>query len=1291
MHSFFRHSIFTLRWFGWAIFAAVMFFSLSLLLLRYWLLPDIERYRPLIAAAISQVAGQHISIERIGANWDGVRPYLQLHGVHVHDRYDTPVLTLTELDGTVSWRSLLHGELRFREIRIERPVLIVRRDMEGVMHIAGVTIDQEEADNSFLDWLLRQRKLSINDADVYWLDEPRAAPVLYLKKVSLLMRNQEGHHRFGLRATPPEELAVPLDIRGDFTGESVNALNQWRGHLFAQLDHVDLAILQTWLSFPEDLKFEHGSGAFRTWMGIDDESVMHWTADVNLHETRMHGAKDLPRLDLEHLRGRVGWKKNMHAEQQNEEWFIQRLSIATKDQLYIQPMDVLWQRQGLFGDVSETHKLHINELDLGVVTSLANYLPMEHSLRKRLNERSPKGIIEQAQIYWQGDWMKPFSFRVEGNFHGLAVNDFGKISSMSGLSGSIDVTEQGGILSLNSDKVTIKLLEALDEPLELDKLAGQVDWKTSPDLALSLLALNDISFANRHISGAVRGLYQDALDGPGMIDLEGELAHAEVNYISKYTALMVDQQTARDWLGKTIVAGRLDETRFHVRGDVNGFLSDQHSRPALKLTTKITDAAVKLPSGWPAITDMQANFSLQDDHLDMTISRARMSEIALKDARLKLADVHAPDPILHVVGRVEGTTQKIIDLIEKSPLDRQASQFSSFGKVAGNGKLQLALTLPLTSSQDEGKIELTGSYQFINNHFELANDLPSLSEVNGVVAFTQSGLVIEGMTAQVLGGPVTIDALTSPNKELQIKAKGRVNFDHLQPVKIGQPANALQLWMQFMQGTTDWSAVFDISENGLGMMIESSLVGVASSLPEPFSKSAAEMVPLSFVKKAVDSKREVLHFRYGEVVTAEIQRVRGGNGHFYPAHGVMNFRAAPVELPEEPSTRVHGEIPVLEWDRWQTLFKRHDELTALSGQPGRGVKALLTDRIEFDLTIGRLDFLRSRFNQFTLSAIKQDKHWDTTVVSNEVIGDIDWDSGAGGKAVARLKKLVMPEAVPDHHYASERKNQSKDWPVIDLRADQFTAKEKLLGELVLLAHQQKEGWHIDKLQITHSDSTFLMKGLWQNQMMPFQMQAEIKLQANSIGKFLSRLGYPGRIARGEGELEGSLTWLGEPFHIDFPSLSGNLKVTAQRGQFTKFKPGMSKLLGIFDLKSLPRRLTLDFYDVFSQGFGFEDILGNVRILEGVAATKDLQIAGSAAYLAVSGEVDLVAETQALLVKMFPSLGLATPVAGIASMIASQSLKDPFDRVLFNEYAITGTWDEPVVVKSQSSQENKDNN
>lgn len=1290
-HSFVKHSMFTLRWLVRAVFALTMFFSLLLLVLRYWLLPNIEQYRPHIAAAISQVAGQVISIESIDANWDGLHPYLQLHGVRLHDGRGIPVLILTELDGTLSWLSLLHGELRFRKIRIERPTLIIRRDAEGVIHIAGGAFEQAEAGNSFFDWLLRQRQLIVHSADIHWLDELRAAPMLNLKKVDLRMHNKDGRHRFGLRATPPDEVAAPVDIRGDFTGALVNTLGQWRGRLFAQLNHVDLAALQTWISFPEELEFDRGSGAFRAWIGWEDQSVAYWTADVNLHQARMHRAKDLPKLELEHLRGRVGWKGSDGTKQQGNVWFARQLSVAIENELFTKPVNILWRRQELQGIAHGENKLWLDDLDLSMVASLVSYLPIDSSLRKQLgqfSELSPKGVIEHAQVYWHGDWAKPLSFSVEGRFHDLTINDFGKVSSVSGMSGSVDVTERGGTLSLDSAEVSMELSEAFDEPLEFDRLFAQINWKISSGQDKTLFEFNRIAFANRHMSGMIHGRYQDASDQADTIDLSGELATADVNYIKRYMASLIDQEAAQNWLGKTIVAGRLDEAKFHIHGDVDKLFSDQRNTLALKLQTKIIDTTVNLPEGWPGMTDMQAALTFQDNQLEMMVSRAKMAGIVLKNGRLQMANLHAPDSVLYLTGEAEGATQKIINLLEKSPLYPYAADFSRQGHVDGNGKLQLKLAMPISAKRDNDRgIELTGHYQFIDNKIDLGHGLPALSKINGLLAFTQSSWAIEKMNGQMMGGPLTMSSTALPDGSMRIEASGRADFDRLYSSKSEQATGTLQLWTQFMQGATDWSAVLDIGEKGIDVMVESTLAGAASSLPEPFSKSAEETIPLRFVKKSVDSEHEVLRFRYGEVVTAEIQRVREGNSGYSPVRGVLSFGTAPVELPASAVTLAHGTISVLEWDRWKELFERHDEIAALSGQSGRGIKAaLLTDRIDFNLHIGRLDFLGSRFNEFVLDASKQGGIWRTSVASKEVTGDINWDAGRK-KAYARLKKLVMPEAIPESDLAAEKKNQPRDWPVMDLHADKFLAGEKLLGKLELLAHQQKDGWHIDKLQIMHADSSLLVQGVWQNRIAPFQMQAEVKLQARSIGKFLTRLGYPGRIARGKGKLEGSLAWIGKPFSIDFPSLSGDLQVTAQRGQFTKFKPGVSKLLGIFDLKSLPRRLTLDFYDVFSQGFGFDDILGDVRITRGVAVTDELQIAGSAAYLAVSGEIDLVEETQALLVKMFPSLGLATPVAGIASMIASQSLKDPFDRVLFNEYAITGTWAEPIVVKSQSSQKN----
>ena len=141
-----------------------------------------------------------------------------------------------------------------------------------------------------------------------------------------------------------------------------------------------------------------------------------------------------------------------------------------------------------------------------------------------------------------------------------------------------------------------------------------------------------------------------------------------------------------------------------------------------------------------------------------------------------------------------------------------------------------------------------------------------------------------------------------------------------------------------------------------------------------------------------------------------------------------------------------------------------------------------------------------------------------------------------------------------------------------------------------------------------------------------------------MGKFLARFGYPDSVKRGTAKLEGQLSWAGGPSEIDYPSLTGDLTLTASNGQFLKIEPGIGKLLGILSLQALPRRITLDFRDIFSEGFAFNAISGSMRIDRGMLYSNDFLIAGPAAVVAMSGETDLAKETQKLHVKVTPVVG-----------------------------------------------------
>src|SRR3569623_1593441 len=109
-----RRSSILVRWFAWVLILLAACFSLLLLSLRYWLLPDIERYRENIASAISEASGQYVTIGEISADWDGFRPHMMLCMIQVHDKQGNTTLLLHRLRGTLSWLSILHGNFHFR-------------------------------------------------------------------------------------------------------------------------------------------------------------------------------------------------------------------------------------------------------------------------------------------------------------------------------------------------------------------------------------------------------------------------------------------------------------------------------------------------------------------------------------------------------------------------------------------------------------------------------------------------------------------------------------------------------------------------------------------------------------------------------------------------------------------------------------------------------------------------------------------------------------------------------------------------------------------------------------------------------------------------------------------------------------------------------------------------------------------------------------------------------------------------------------------------------------------------
>jgi uncharacterized protein YhdP len=407
----------------------------------------------------------------------------------------------------------------------------------------------------------------------------------------------------------------------------------------------------------------------------------------------------------------------------------------------------------------------------------------------------------------------------------------------------------------------------------------------------------------------------------------------------------------------------------------------------------------------------------------------------------------------------------------------------------------------------------------------------------------------------------------------------------------------------------------------------------------------------------------------------EVQR-RRENGIMVIERGAVGINEAP-KLPET-GVVIGGTAAELDVDQWLNLLRA-------SG----GVQMPLSIP---NLRIGALDVYGKRINDVTLRAGFQGSDWLANIDARELAGEVRWRSLGKGRMSARLSHFTFPEATPGHP-ADE--TPPKELPGLDIVADSLVVHDKKLGRLELAAANEGRDWHIEKLTLTTPESKLSADGLWQTAAQQ-RTDVNVKLDVSDVGKYLERVGYPGSMQRGSAKLNGKLSWAGNPQSIDYASLSGELSLSAEKGQFLKIEPGIGKLLGILSLQALPRRITLDFRDVFSEGFAFDTIAGTAGVVKGVLHTQDFIMVGPSAQVAMQGSIDLAQETQALRVRVVPSLGdsvsvaglvlLAHPITGVATFLAQRLFKDPLGQVFADEYGISGTWTDPKVEKVPRGQQ-----
>ncbi|MDP3172701.1 MAG: YhdP family protein [Polaromonas sp.] len=835
---------------------------------------------------------------------------------------------------------------------------------------------------------------------------------------------------------------------------------------------------------------------------------------------------------------------------------------------------------------------------------------------------------------------------------------------------------------------------------------------------------------------------------PGVLDLQGALSRGDGSKVHRYLPLVLPD-TVRHYVRDAVVQGELSDVKFRVKGDLNDLPFADPKLGEFRVSAKVTNAAYayvpksiqpRNAAAWPALNNLDGELVFERASLQVNGASGRVA--GLPGLVVVKADARIPD-LMHsatvqVRAELKGPLRDALGFVITSPLGDMTDKALASTVASGGAEYKFQLTLPLA---DMDKTQVQGTVNVAGNDVQFTPDTPQLGRLKGLVSFSENGFAISGGQARLLGGEVRLEGGTRaapsagarpaagvqdfPDAAVVIRAQGSISAEGLRQAKeLGMAARL----GAHASGSTAYTASLGFRKGMTEISVASNLQGMALSLPAPLTKSAESILPLRFENTAVrvalgagPAAQDQLSLSVGRLASvlyvrdisgAEPRVLRGAM-----AIGLESGESAPL-----PDRGVAANINLarVDIDAWEKVLEGISEPGAAAvASPNRLTPAsAVLSYLPTSMAIRARELLLDgrTLHNVVLGGSRDGLTWRANIDATELNGYVEFrqPGGAGsGRLYGRLSRLSLGQGTASEVEAI-LDEQPAGIPALDIVVEDLELRGKKFGRVEIEAINRGAGtvareggvreWRLNKLNIIMPEATLTANGNWvavnaqqavgaaSGGRAPGERRRTVmnfRLDIDDSGELLRRFGMADVIRRGKGRLEGQIAWMGSPLSLDYPSLNGQFNVNVASGQFLKADPGIAKLLGVLSLQALPRRLALDFRDVFSEGFSFDFVRGDVSITQGLAFTNNLQMKGVNAAVLMEGSADIAKETQNLTVVVVPEINAGTasliatvinPAIGIGTFLAQYFLRRPLTQAATQEFHIDGTWANPKITK-----------
>lgn len=1228
------------------------------------MLPRLPEYQEEIKGWASAAIGMDVEFSGMNARWRLSGPELSFFDASLNRQNSGDVILMAEevSVGVGLLRLLANGDLVVDRISIRDSAIDLRQNEEGAWLLQGIPFDEIVGSGDMSARPVGNVVVVAQDIDVSY-EHPASGQVVPFSIRSLTVSRSETDFDLEANIDLPKVFGNRLEISANHMTLGASD-DVW--HLFIEGNGLDISgwsRLQP-VGLPE---VESGNADLSLWVDLARGEVQRANANVVISDLHASGPEIVEPFGVQ---GSIEFSRELDG------WLL------AANQLRMSTVDGDWPRSELQlrvinGPDAEIDGLRTNAsyFDLNDLKYVTAWLTDKQL--QTFNQFSPSGVVRNLDAEFHSLQSDSPQFDVSADLESAGFAADGERPGVREFSGRIRADRDGGRVEIASTDLIVDLGPNLSEPLQLDDAYGTIIWRRNRD---GMIVLSDsVRIRNADLDSQI-SLQVSIPDGDAapFVDFESTWSVYDVSAMRRYLPIRVITPKLREWLTDALVSGRVTRGTTRFNGALDKFPFDEGDG-SFRIEARLEDATLLYSDKWPAP---------EFRHLDLVVENTRLYSFEnsatnlgnnVEDAKIEIPDLRAP--VLSIDAFATGTLESIRTYAIQSPIDEVLGGQLDRVEVGGDASFDLSILYPIQKKED---YDFSTKIRVSDGMVRVQGFAAPVTELNGVVNVSRMDATSESLFGRFLGQPVDLD-LKRIGDELAphsvvLNAIGSTTADALQ-AELGIPLGGV------LQGDADFTAMLRFPNGrapqpgNLQIQIESDLFGFESDLPAPLGKSDDEALAMT-MKIEFPSADQI-------TTTGSLAGDINWIGRFIKVNNEWDFDRGVLATggvyPEEPDVRglhIHGQTPKIDLHAWLAAGRRGSR------------KVGIGDRIRsIDLQVNRLYAIGQLFTDHRIKVDRSSQDWLIRISGEQASGliSVPYDFEAGRPMTLAMDRLILP-GDDDVELEPEPSLDPRALPALSIQVGEFAIGERHLGKLEVDFARTGRGLEASELKTT--DDTFTIKGSagWINDAYEESGQRtffDAELNSSNVEETARRLNYEPGIIASQMIVDLDVGWPGGPRKDYIDVLNGNVAVSLGEGRLADVDPGAGRVFGLMSFVALPRRLALDFRDVFDAGFSFDSIAGNFRVVNGEAFTCDLTLTGPAADVGIVGRAGLSARDYDQAAVVSANVGNTLPVVGgllggpqvaAALLVFSQIFKKPLKDVGQVYYSVAGSWDAPVIDK-----------